>query len=511
MSSKGINRRDFLKVVSGGVIGGYITLAHGPSLAQRMGGGGGGGGMGGGGGVIDPPPGAVFKDPALLTLSRSGSLVEGSLEVRVAPINVNGVMANLMTYNGLFPGPTIKVTRGDILRLNFTNSLPFTTQLNYLGFQKNHTNLHTHGWHVSPQEPADAAHLDILPGQTYLYQYDTALQPGGTFNFYHPHRHGLVAEQYWAGLKGALIVEDETPALSGFETHIMVLSDISLSGGAPAPHAMMGDFMNGKEGNIIMVNGQVNPVLSAKPGQVQRWRIVNASNARHYKLSLSNHSMYLIGTDGGLLDKPYLRSQILLSPGERVDILVKASSTKGSYKFLSMPYSRMGMMNSAQITLATLSVQGTAASQTIPTSINPGAVRLNMNTTGLPQRILTLSMSMGRGYINGMDFDVSPYTIMSALGTYEVWTVVNQSNMDHPFHQHVNAAQVLSISGADSSYPTYQTLPAWKDTVMVPKNGSVKLLVPVMDYDGMTMFHCHILEHEDIGMMGMWHLMGMGM
>jgi FtsP/CotA-like multicopper oxidase with cupredoxin domain len=100
---------------------------------------------------------------------------------------------------------------------------------------------------------------------------------------------------------------------------------------------------------------------------------------------------------------------------------------------------------------------------------------------------------------------------MSDLGTYEVWTVINQSNMDHPFHQHVNAAQVLSVSGADASYPPYATMPAWKDVVMVPKNGSIKLLVPVMDYDGMTMFHCHILEHEDIGMMGMWHIMGMGM
>jgi FtsP/CotA-like multicopper oxidase with cupredoxin domain len=194
-----------------------------------------------------------------------------------------------------------------------------------------------------------------------------------------------------------------------------------------------------------------------------------------------------------------------------VDILVKASNTKKSYKFLSLPYSRMGMMNSDQITLLTLSVQGSPGSQSLPAVVDPEAVRLSLDISSFPQRTLALSMGQGRGYINGQDFDVSPYTITSDLGTYEVWKVINQSNMDHPFHQHVNAAQVLALSGADSSYPPYWSLPAWKDTVMIPKGGSTTLLVPVMDYDGMTMFHCHILEHEDIGMMGMWHLMGGGM
>ena len=118
-------------------------------------------------------------------------------------------------------------------------------------------------------------------------------------------------------------------------------------------------------------------------------------------------------------------------------------------------------------------------------------------------------MRMGRGYINGHDFDVDPLMIMSSLDMYEVWTVVNQSNMDHPFHHHVNSAQVLSVTGADAAYPPYASMPAWKDVTLVPKGGSVTLLVPIRDYDGMTMFHCHILEHEDVGMMGMWEIMPM--
>jgi FtsP/CotA-like multicopper oxidase with cupredoxin domain len=100
------------------------------------------------------------------------------------------------------------------------------------------------------------------------------------------------------------------------------------------------------------------------------------------------------------------------------------------------------------------------------------------------------------------------------VGTYEIWTIVNQSNMDHPWHQHTNSGQVLSISGGDSAYASlYTQSPAWKDVVLVPKMGSVKLLMPVLDYPGMmSMFHCHILEHEDIGMIGIWDIMGgMGM
>jgi FtsP/CotA-like multicopper oxidase with cupredoxin domain len=338
--------------------------------------------------------------------------------------------------------------------------------------------------------------------------------PGG-FHFYHPHRHGVVAEQYWAGLAGALILDD--PADSPFAdmtTHIMILKDISLSGSEPAPHSMMMDYMHGKEGNIIMVNGQVNPELRLLPGEIQRWRVLNASSARWYRLKLSNHQLHLVGTDGHWLDRPYARSEILMAPGERVDVLVQANGTSGLYKLYSMPYSRMGNMTSAQITLLTMNVTGSKMTgRVIPSIIDSSATRLNPDTTRLPHHTLALSMGSGRGYINGISFQDmdNAYMIMSELGTYEVWTIINQSGMDHPFHQHVNPSQILSVTGADSSYPTYSTLPAWKDVVLVPKWGSVTMLVPVMDWPGMTMFHCHILEHEDIGMMGMWHLMGMPM
>ena len=119
---------------------------------------------------------------------------------------------------------------------------------------------------------------------------------------------------------------------------------------------------------------------------------------------------------------------------------------------------------------------------------------------------------MSAGYINGQTFDVNPLWVHSMVNTYEQWTVVNTSNMDHPFHQHVNSVQVLSITGGDAGYAAlYTSTPALKDTVIIPKGGSATLLVPIRDYTGMAMFHCHILEHEDIGMLAGWDIMDMPM
>jgi FtsP/CotA-like multicopper oxidase with cupredoxin domain len=364
-------------------------------------------------------------------------------------------------------------------------------------------------------DPMDNVHRHIEPGETWTYEYDLRRLKLGSLGWYHPHVHGLVAEQLWSGLAGVLDVNDPNRSLSSYETHVMVLKDIELSGGEPAGYSAMSDFMMGKEGDTVMVNGAVNPVLTIRPGQVQRWRIVNASTARFYKLSLDGHSLHVVGVDGGLLDKPYAQSTMLLAPGERVDLLVKATSSEGIYKLLSLPYSRIGMMmggsglNPQQVTLLTLDVTGAPADDALPEHVRLRARRLTPDLSTLPRRTFTLRMQMGRGTINGYDYDSNPYTITSALPewgpSYEIWTIQNPSGMDHPWHQHVNSAQILSIAGGDAAYRAFHTtVPGWKDTVIVPRGGSVTQLVRLQNWTGMTMFHCHIVEHEDVGMMGEW-------
>lgn len=476
-----------------------------------------GGGTGGGMGsttttVIDPPPGPPFLDPPVAANnSGQAGVVDVTLEAAVTPVNVNGKIADLWTYNGSFPGPTIRAHAGDILRIHFKNSLP-AIGTNMLGFPRDVTNIHTHGLHVSPLGNSDNMMVSAASGEWLQYEYDLSKEEPGTLAFYHPHVHGGVAEQYWSGMAGTLEVVDQISALTAFETHVMMIKDIDLSGTSPAPYSSMMDYMKGKTGSTVMVNGMVNPVLKIQPGQVQRWKIINASNSRFYKLSLEGHSINIIGTESGLLDKPYPVSSILLSPGERLDVLVKATQTAKSYRLLSLPYSSGGMGDGQQVTLLTMTYSGSKLNQALPTSINPAAARINPPVAKTEK--MTLSMGQGRGYINGISFDVVndqmiAFQITSTVGTYEIWEITNSSMMDHPFHQHVNSVQVLSITGGDSGYASFYTqTPAWKDTVIVPRMGSVRLLVPVMDYGGMAMFHCHIIEHEDIGMMGVWNIMG---
>jgi FtsP/CotA-like multicopper oxidase with cupredoxin domain len=458
--------------------------------------------------VIDPPRGVLFKDPVEMpNISTTAGVVDVNIEAKMAPVNIDGTTAELMTYNGLFPQPTIRVKKGDVLKVNFKNSLPEEMEESVLeDAERNVTNLHTHGWHVSPSGNADNILIPFSPGDEFVYEYDTSKQEAGTLSYLHPHIHKTVADQMWNGLSGsALVVEDETDVLSSFETHVILLKDISLNGSVVEPYTLE-DYVNGKEGNIVMVNGLVNPVLPIKPGQVQRWRIVNESTARIYKLNLDDHTIFLVGTDGGLLDKAYPLSEILLSPGERVEVLVKADQSSGDYKFRSLPYDR-GRNILQKITLMTVSYDGTSVIDSIPSSINPNAKRLNMDISSLPRKSLELSMGVGVGYINGKVFGEDTLTISSKVGTYEVWEIINRGPMDHSFHQHVNPSQILSIEGGDPDYASlYTSIPAWKDTIIVPKRGRITMLVPVLDYTGITVFHCHILEHEDIGMMGVWRL-----
>jgi FtsP/CotA-like multicopper oxidase with cupredoxin domain len=516
-----VTRREFVR--GGALAGAAIILLPGAPVARAMGGGGmggggmGGGGMGGGVSVIDPPVGSALRLPALIAnASTDSAIVEVSLEARQAPIVVNGRTASLLTYNGQFPGPMIRARRDQLLRVHFSNGLPDDMQTNFLGHSTRVTNLHTHGLHVSPGDNANKTHSDnmmimSMPGESAEYEYDLSKHPGGNLNFYHPHIHGSVTDQMWGGMSGPLIIEDEVTALAPYAEKVLVLKDITLAGSVPAPHDSQMDYMHGVEGDIVMVNGQVNPRLAIAPGQVQRWRVVNACTARFFRLSLQSHTMYLVGTDGGLLDKPYPISEILLAPGERIDVLVRANLKSGSYKWLSLPYSRGGMSAQQQVTLMTLTYGGAKQNQQIPNVVDPSAHRETMGLSMVSARKrMTLTMAMGAVGIDGRTYVAHDncYSTSSTTGTWEIWEVVNSSGMDHPFHHHTNSAQVLSITGGDAGYANlYTSAPAWKDVTIVPKMGKIELLMPVRDYAGMAMIHCHIIEHEDIGMMGVWDIM----
>lgn len=459
--------------------------------------------------IIDPIPGELFRAPPEMPITRNGSILSCIIEPKPAQVNVNGIDVRLLTYNGTYPAATIRVKNGDILRIKFRNSLPHNLGENMLGHDRSVTNIHTHGWHISPANNGDNVLLHHLSGEEFHYEYDLSKQPAGTLGYYHPHVHGGVADQVWYGLSGgALVVEDETPDFSKYETHILIITDMTLKGIEPEPY-MFGDWQRGKYGKMVMINGQVNPVLSVKPGQVVRLRIVNACTARFANLSMEGHQMHLIGCDGGLLDRPYPLNNLLVSVGERVDLLIKVDKKPGKYRLLSLPYGH----TLQKVTLMTLSCEGSTSTDELPSIIHSGvadeAKRLiKLGSNSLKRTELTFSFKDGRGTINNRVFgEDEPCVIISEVGTHEIWTIKSASAMDHPFHQHINGAVVLDIQGGDPDYASlYSTIPAIKDTVNIPPFGSVTMLVPVEHYTGDTVFHCHILEHEDIGMLGIWKL-----
>ncbi|WP_457946107.1 multicopper oxidase family protein [Pseudarthrobacter sp. alpha12b] len=440
-----------------------------------------------------PATGSALVQPDEL---RSG---DGRLELRLeaAPgqLQLDGREVSALGYNGGIPGPTLRLKAGDALGIKLVNSL------------SQPTNLHVHGLHVSPENNGDSIFVAVAPGSSFDYEYQLpANHPPGLY-WYHPHHHGMVADQVFAGLYGAIIVEDREPIEASAE-RVLVVSDTSLDplGGISAASAM--DRVAGREGELLLVNGQNNPQFSAGPGQRERWRIVNACVSRYLRLRLDGQQLQLLGMDSGRFEKPQDVEELLLTPGNRADLLVTAAAGDSALQAFRYNRGSMGGMMGAGpaqgssagggSALATFRVAGerTAPPSGIPAQQAPSDLRQSVVAA---HRQIVLSTGMGgagtTGFtINGREFNPTRTDTTAAAGTVEEWTLINTSPMDHPFHLHVWPMQVVG-DGAGSA-------PEWRDVVNVPANGRVTVRVAFTDFRGRSAYHCHILDHEDLGMMG---------
>lgn len=424
-------------------------------------------------------------------------LAEAEIIAMPALTPIADTTANLWTYNGVFPGPVLRLREGERVRLRFRNRL------------SEPTNLHLHGLHVPPG--VDNPFLLVEPGETVYYEFDIPEGSAGTY-WYHPHVHGQVARQLFAGLAGVILVEgpvDQTYPLQRAEQYTLVLKDITLAAGGVAGHTTF-DWMNGKEGDLLLVNGALRPRLTAgRP--LLRLRFLNASNARYYRLGLEEHELHLIATDGGFLARPVSVEELLLAPGERADVLVRVRGA-GKFRLLNHPYDRgtamMGMMggmgrpggqstSGTPQTLLTIESANVGRSMRLPRRL--GMVdRLNPGTAAVRRRLtLGEGMMMGMRFtINGRTFDPERTDFRGRLGDIELWDIENRGRMDHPFHLHTYPFQVVSRKGIPEPFV------AWKDVVNVRPGETVRIAVALDDFGGRTVFHCHIVEHEDRGMMG---------
>ncbi|MBT1003903.1 multicopper oxidase family protein [Paenarthrobacter sp. DKR-5] len=452
----------------------------------------------GAGSGYQPTGGQVLSEPEVLRSSN------GSLRVRLrasqAQARIAGTNATVLTYNGSVPGPTMFLRPGDRVNVTLENGL------------QNPTNVHVHGLHVSPQGNSDNVLLSADPGTSFEYEYRLpADHPPGVY-WYHPHHHGMVADQVFGGLYGAIIVEDPHPVPVARD-RVMVISDISLNSDGKVAAVSAMEKMMGREGSLVLVNGQLNPQLSAKPAERERWRIINACTARYLNLRLDGQRLQLLGLDSGRYQNPRDVEEVLLAPGNRADLLVTAAP--GTAVLRTLPVDRgsagsmmgsgtggqQGRTDANGTVLATYAVSGEPALSAQPLPAQP-APRDLRSAAVTARRELTFSMGMGMGSgmsftFNGKPFDPARVDTTVPAGALEEWLLTNTSPMDHPFHLHVWPMQIIETASGPVSGPE------WQDVVNVPARSSVRVRIAFDDFTGKTVYHCHILDHEDSGMMGL--------
>ncbi|MGB7313112.1 MAG: multicopper oxidase family protein [Nodosilinea sp.] len=429
--------------------------------------------------------------------SSEDGLLSVDLVAEAQSVTLGDRNASLLTYNGQVPGPRLEAKPGDTVQIHFTNRL------------NQPTNLHHHGLHIPPTGTGDDVFLEIPPGESHTYEFQIpANHPAGTF-WYHPHYHGLVAEQLFGGLAGLFVVRgdlDEIPEIKAAQEKFLVLKDFALdrSGHIPNPGHMA--QMTGRSGDLLTANGQFNPSLEVAQGGLLRLRLLNASSSRFFWLSLEDHPFYLIATDGGAIAAPVEMNDLVIAPGERAEVLVKADREPGQYRLLNQPVdTAQGMMGGGMMgrspnrgtleTVATLTYSGSTDALPLPNQL------IAIEPLPDPQTVrqFTLNHGMGMGMvflINGQAFDHSRVDTQVQLNTVEDWEISNTGTMPHPFHVHVNTFQVISRNGQPPPYA------AWKDVVSVSPGERVRIRIPFRDYAGKTVYHCHVLDHEDRGMMG---------
>jgi FtsP/CotA-like multicopper oxidase with cupredoxin domain len=332
----------------------------------------------------------------------------------------------------------------------------------------------------------------VEPGETFIYRFTPP--DVGTF-WYHPHANET--EQLEKGLYGALIVRgDNEPEVDG--ERILVLDDVNLdASGRLKPFGGFRERHDGREGDIRLINGRREPELTIAGGQVERWRIINASSARYVRLSLGGAKFRIIGTDGGLIEAPVEANEFLLPAADRVDLLVGPFEEGETLAIESLEYKRMTMKARGAERFGTLVVGPRKESRaSVPARLRTIEPLAPIDAPANRKVTFSIGLSLRRGLDFRVNGEVHHEDRPVKVGELQVWEVVNKSLMDHPFHLHGFFFQVLSINGKEPEFRS------WEDVVNLPPRTTVKIAWMPEDRPGSWMYHCHILEHHEAGMMG---------
>jgi FtsP/CotA-like multicopper oxidase with cupredoxin domain len=414
--------------------------------------------------------------------SHAGALAV-TLRAQRSTIDIGGQQAVTAVYDGSYLPPTLRARPGDVIRVRLVNQLDQPT------------NLHTHGLHVSPSGNSDNVFLTVPASQAQDYEFRIPRNhPTGLF-WYHPHTHHFSNEQVKNGMSGALIVEgllDSFPALRGIRERVLLLKDIQLEDGKLADRSI-GDH------TIRTVNGLVDPTLVLRPGETELWRIGNVGANLYYRLRLDGHRLYQVARDGNRLAHVVPADEILLEPGGRIEVLVQPHG-RGTFalRTLAMDTGPSGNQYPGA-ELATMQVDGEALTpRRLPDALLP-VKDLRGMVTGKRTVVFSEGEVQGRDvyYLNGKAFDPDRVDTRVRLGAVEAWTIRNESDELHDFHIHQGGFQLVEVNGVP------QPLDGYYDTVNLPVRGEIKVIIPFTDSTtvGKFVYHCHLLSHEDKGMM----------
>jgi FtsP/CotA-like multicopper oxidase with cupredoxin domain len=392
---------------------------------------------------------------------------------------------SISSANVSVPGPRLEVEQGQQVIVHFENQLP------------EETTIHWHGLRVpNASDGTPSVQVSVQPGESYEYRF-VATNPG-TF-WYHPHIRSDV--QIERGLYGAIVVHGG-PDIPVDADRTFVIDDVKLEAtGELSTLTGPLDIMLGRQGNVVLANGVAEGRIMARSGARERWRFINSANGRYFNLHLPGHTLRVIGWDGGLLAEPYEVSTLLIAPGERYEVLVDLPDPIGSALTLqTLHYDRghsipdPGPLSVFKVAMAGMAAQpgplpehwGEAVDLTPPDSAGERVIELDeMEPAG--DGLATFALG-------GASFpDVAP--LRARPGDIEVWRLVNKTKMDHPIHLHGMFFRVLDMDGVGVAHD------GWKDTVNVPQQQTLRFAVRYGDA-GTWMFHCHILEHAERGMMG---------
>lgn len=444
--------------------------------------------------------------PTIETTNISLTLQEGTHEF------YPGVTTNTMGANGDLLGPTLIMNQGDQVSITVNNQL------------QDQTTIHWHGMHVAPENDG-GPHTIIQPGGSWNPQFEVMDKAG--LNWYHPHLHMMTNEHVSKGIAGMIIVKDaEEAALTlprdyGVDDFPLVIQTKAFD--ASGQIVVMSEL-----DTSLLVNGTVDPYLDV-PSQVVRFRVLNGSSQRVYNLGFTNNMNFkIIGTDGGLLSAPVDLTRYQLAPGQRADILVDlsgmqsqsvslmnygsefgngiyGSASPGMMPQLTLPNYNQNPLNGADFDILNLNIGAQTASPvtTIPTALAAHSPLLEGTEDMTRSLTFTTQQNIvGPFLINGAPFDMSVINYTIPLGNREIWTLTNQTPIGHPFHIHDVQFYILDINGN----PPPPELQGLNDVVLVPAGmGSVRFITEFLDFSNDTvpyMYHCHMLTHEDEGMMG---------